>query len=195
MIIAVSGVPGVGKSKVAKLLSKQLGAELISITALVEAGKIPYAWDRPRKTKIISVRDTQKVVNKITSSRNKRTIHKIIRSPRFAKRTIFVVEGHLAHLLKSNIVFILRCKPAVLRKRLAARNWPKKKIDENVQAEILDVITAEAIKQRAKVYEIDTTHKSAKQTAIVMLRILKSAAYGKKFTPGKIEWLKPQELA
>jgi adenylate kinase len=183
MIIAISGVPGVGKSKVAKLLSKQLGAGLISITALVEAGKIPYAWDRPRKTKIISVRDTQKAVNKI------------IRSPRFAKRTIFVVEGHLSHLLKSDVIFILRCKPAVLRKRLAARNWPKKKIDENVQAEILDVITAEAIKRRAKIYEIDTTHKSAKQTAIVMLRILKSAAYGKKFKPGKIEWLKPQELA
>jgi len=183
MFISISGVPGVGKSQVAKILSRQLKAKVISITALVKAKKIPSVWDRSRKTKIISVRDTQKAVNKITNS------------PQFGKRAIFLIEGHLAHLLKSNIVFILRCKPAVLRKRLAARGWQKKKIEENIQAETLDIITAEAIKQRAKVYEIDTTHKSAKQTAIVMLRILKSAAYGKKFKPGKIGWLKPQELA
>jgi adenylate kinase len=183
MFIAISGVPGVGKSQVAKILSRQLKAKVISITALVKAKKIPSVWDRSRKTKIISVRDAQKAVSKITSS------------PQFGKRAIFLIEGHIAHMLRADTIFILRCDPHALRKRLIARKWPKTKIDENVQAETLDIITSEAISRKRNVYEIDTTHKSAKQTAIVMLRILKSAAYGKKFKPGKIEWLKPQELA
>jgi adenylate kinase len=186
MMIAISGVPGVGKSQAARILKKILDADLISITALVKAGKIPHTWDRARKTKIISVKDVQRAVDKIT------------RSPKYGKRAIFIIEGHLSHLLKSDVIFVLRCQPAVLRKRLHIRNWPKKKIDENVQAELLDIITAEAsasaTRKKAKVYEIDTTHKTARQTAIAMSKIIESKAYGKKFKPGKIAWLKSKEI-
>jgi adenylate kinase len=200
MIIAISGVPGVGKSQVAALLAKQLEAQLISITALVKAGKIPYTWDKIRRTKVVAVRDVQRAVSKITSAQR--------------ARAIFVIEGHLAHLLRADATFVLRCNPIALRKRLRARRWRKAKIEENVQAELLDVITAEALDKianrrrairkitrpsrfgkqaiRPKLYEINTTRKSPEQTARMISRILKSKAYARKFKPGRIKWLKPE---
>jgi len=178
MIIAISGVPGVGKSQVAKLLAKNLKAQPISITALLKAGKIPCTWDRSRKTKIISVRDTQYAINKITR-----------RQP----RATYVIEGHLAHLLRADKIFILRCNPEALIRRLLKRGWSKKKIAENIQAEALDIITSEAVGKRS-VYEIDTTRKSPKQTTDVMLKIMKSEAYAKRFRPGKIRWLEPRNM-
>lgn len=204
MILAISGVPGVGKTKVATLLAKALDAKLVSITALVKAGKIPYTRDPARKTKVLAIKDVQKAVNKITSARSARAISKItgaaLRPP-----AIFIVEGHLAHLLKADVVFVLRCNPAVLRQRLQSRRWPRKKVEENVQAELLDIITAEALAKitrphrigkraiyKAKLYEIDTTRKNPQATAATIARILKSAEYARKFRPGRIKWLKPE---
>ncbi|MEM7813790.1 MAG: AAA family ATPase [Candidatus Aenigmatarchaeota archaeon] len=174
MIIAVSGVPGVGKTKAAKILAKKLGASVISIAALVEAGKIPYAWDKVRRTRVVSAKDVQKAVNAAMKGKSR----------------TFVIEGHLAHLLDADAVFILRCEPSMLRRRLRARRWRAAKIEENVQAEMLDSTTAEALERKdRRVYEIDTTHRSATQTAAIMLRILRSAAYAARFRPGRVRWL------
>jgi len=177
-IIAISGVPGVGKSRVSLILARQLGADLVSLTELVKTGRIKSAWDSERKTMVLEVKDVQRAVDKTMRQ----------------KRGQYVIEGLLAHLLKADIVFILRCDPTVLRRRLLGRKWPKRKIEENVQAELLDAITVEAAGKK-NVYEIDTTHKTARQTAATIARILGSVAYGKKFRPGKISWLIEKEIA
>jgi adenylate kinase len=219
-IIAVSGVPGTGKSEVAEILARNLGAELITITSLLKAGKIPYTWDRARKTKIVSVKDVQKAIDIIIARLYAEAAKDIVIAGHHAKAAKdIVIEGHLAHLLKADATFILRCKPVVLRKRLAKRKWSEKKIEENVQAEMLDIITAEAIdkmirparyqkravrnltspyksEERAKrtihkteLYEIDTTRRSPKQTAEEMTKALKNRSFAKKLGVGKINWL------
>jgi adenylate kinase len=58
---------------------------------------------------------------------------------------------------------VLRCRPDELRKRLARRKYPEKKIRENAEAEALDVIlieTAEAF-DPPQILELDTTGRDA----------------------------------
>src|SRR3972149_9254517 len=51
--------------------------------------------------------------------------------------------SHFAHLLPSNIAIVLRCRPKILRQRLEARGWKAEKVQENVEAGGIDVITQE----------------------------------------------------
>lgn len=169
MIIAISGVPGTGKSIIAKSLAKEMNANLISIKKLLS--EIPHKYDRKRRTKIIDTKDLQKAVNK-----------KIIKGTN-------VIEGHLSHLLKSDIVIILRCNPKELNKRLKKRGWSELKIRENVQAEILDEITIEALEKhrKKKVFEIDTSRKKVDAIGIIK-KILNKYPTHKRYLAGRIDW-------
>ena len=167
MIIAISGIPGTGKTVVARLLAKQLNANLIDLKKL----KVKCRIDRKRKTKIIDQKDLQKAVNKELRKGDKR---------------INIIESHLSHLLKADFVIILRTNPLILEKRLKNRNWARKKIKENLQAEILDEITIEAMEKHRNVFEIDTTRKSKKNTIAIIQAILKKKP--KKYKPGNIDW-------
>jgi adenylate kinase len=170
MIISISGTPGTGKTIVAKMLAKKLGANLIIINDLV-GKKIPYKVDKKRKTKIIDKRDLRKAVKKeLLAGAN-------------------IIEGHMTHFIVSDYVFVLRAIPNVLKVRLKARKWPESKIKENVEAEVLDEITMEAMKVNKKVFEIDTSKTSPKKTVGVILKILNNQNRNK-YIPGKIDWTK-----
>ncbi len=173
MIIAVSGTPGIGKTSATKELKKILDFNTISIKSLVARQKIPSAYDKKRDTKIISIRDLKKGARKEVK-----------------KDRINVIEGHLAHLLDADLVIILRCRPDVLEGRMKNKGWKTGKISENIQSEILDVITAEALEnnKRVKVLEIDTTYKNPEQIAVTIKKILNSYGRQKKYIAGKIDW-------
>ncbi|HKL97497.1 MAG TPA: adenylate kinase family protein [Methanocorpusculum sp.] len=69
------------------------------------------------------------------------------------------VEGTFAHYLPCDKIIILRCRPDVLRERLAPRGYSEEKVRENLEAEALDVILIETVDVFAseQIYEIDTT--------------------------------------
>jgi adenylate kinase len=77
------------------------------------------------------------------------------------------VEGGLAHFLPCDRLAILRCRPDVLRARLEARGYLPAKVDENVEAEALDVVLCEALERHPPehVLEIETTALSPEETA------------------------------
>lgn len=77
------------------------------------------------------------------------------------------IEGHIAHLLPCTRTVILRCRPDVLRERLSRRDYSREKIDENCEAEALDVILVETLEERdpATVLEIDTTNLTSREVA------------------------------
>ena len=142
-IIAMSGVPGTGKTVVAKIAAKKLSANLIDIKALV--GKdIPYTIDKDRRTKVVGTRDVEKAVTaRLVDGLN-------------------IVDGHYSHLLRADMVIVLRCAPPTLEACLKRRRWSAAKIRENVACELLDEITQEAVGVHGekKVIEIDTTKRS-----------------------------------
>ncbi len=77
------------------------------------------------------------------------------------------VEGGLVQFLPCDRLAILRCRPDVLRARLEARGYPAAKVDENVEAEALDVVLCEALDLHPPEHllEIETTARSSEETA------------------------------
>ena len=72
------------------------------------------------------------------------------------------VEGHLAHKMDLDYCIVLRTRPDVLEERLNQRDYSQEKVEENIEAEKMDLILSEAF-ENSKIYEIDTTHKSIEE--------------------------------
>jgi adenylate kinase len=134
MMCGITGTPGTGKSAIGTELARR-GHQVVHLTATVE----PYVVgeDRDRDTRIIDV-------------------------DRWAAGFVPVdgfVEGHLAHLLPCDRIVVLRCRPDELRRRLALRKYPEKKIRENASAEAIDVCLIETVENfdPRQILELDTT--------------------------------------
>lgn len=173
MIIAISGTPATGKTSVSRELAKKLNANLISVSELAKKKTVKSRYDKKMKTRIVDIRDIKKVVEK-----------------KIEKGRINIVDSHLSHLIRADIVVVLRTRPDVLEKRMKAKKWPKGKISENIKAEILDAATIEAISEHGKnkVIEIDTTGKSAEGVAALVVKLLNNHPLQKKYRPGRIDW-------
>lgn len=170
MIISISGTPCTGKTAVAKILAKKVGANLLSINKLLH--ELNFTWDPERKTKVVDIKVLQRIINK-----------------KLTRKKINIIEGHLAHLLGAGIIVILRCNPVELQKRMRKKGWGKEKVAENMQAEILDEITIEAVEKHGKrnVFEVDTSNKKPAATAAIINKLLNSLGT-KKYRPGRIDW-------
>lgn len=172
MIVVISGTPATGKTSAGKELKKLLGAKLISISDLIARKRIASHYDRKRDTKVVRERDIKKAV-----------------AGEIEKGGANIVEGHAAHILKADYVFVLRCRPPALLKRMKGKAWTKEKVTENLEAELLDTIAIEAVEvNKKRVYEIDTSVRTEKQTAALIKKIIGSNALQKKYRAGKIDW-------
>ena len=165
MLIALSGTPGVGKTKASEILRSR-GHFVINLKQLAEENEFVVGYDEKRESKIIDIEALDHHIRKRFINGN------------------FLIEGHLSHLLSVDFVVILRCHPLVLEKRLKAKGWHEAKIRENVGAEILDVIKVEAFEVLDKVYEIDTTKKSPKEVADAIEEIIEG-----NYEEPHIDWL------
>lgn len=165
MICALTGTPGTGKSAVAALLARR-GYHTVDLSA--------YA----REHGFISGRDVARATDEVD-------VEALGRSLRLDAKMAFLV-GHFAHRLPANAVIVLRCRPAVLRKRLEARGWPPSKVRENVEAEAIDLITQESVKRTPRVYEVDTTDLTSEQSTAEVLGILMGDTEG--HAAGSIDW-------
>ena len=84
-------------------------------------------------------------------------------------------EGHTSHTLDNlEMVILLRCDPTVLRKRLTKRNYSKEKINENLEAEALNIIFEEAIENISedKIFQLDTTDQTPEQCAKKLMNFM-----------------------
>jgi adenylate kinase len=163
MLIAVTGTPGTGKTTACALLK---GVTVVDLRKLAEAHKGDFTFDKKRGSLEIDPAVMRGFIPKSDD--------------------VVVLEGNVSHLLKPDIAIVLRCSPKVLRKRLAKRKWSEKKIQENVEAEAVDVILIEAMESCKKVFEIDTTKMTARKVAGAIASII-SGERGK-YRPGDIDW-------
>lgn len=162
--ILLTGTPGTGKSTVAKVFSSMTGFKLISINEEVE--------------EYLHIEEGSKVVD----------LNKLSKKIKRLLEEDCIIEGHLAHLLGiDGVVVVLRTHPKELKRRLKEKGFSKKKLEENLEAEALDVCLIESVERYEGVYEIDTTGKEAEYVAGCITRILEGE--GEEFSPGKITWL------
>ena len=146
---ALSGTPGTGKTIVSNIIERK-GYKILRLNDIVQRFTIGY--DDERDSMIIDEKKLDKYVNSLSGD--------------------IIIEGHLSHLLTVNGVIILRCHPIELKQRLKTRNWSEKKIQENVEAEAIDIILEKALELHKSIWEIDTTGKKAIETAEELERIL-----------------------
>ena len=102
-----------------------------------------------------------------------------------------VVYGHLLPYVLGRAgaekVAVLRCEPAVLKKRLQSRGYPAEKVLENVRAELIGLVAADALRAfgRGKTFEVDTTGSTPRDVA----KAVTSVAAGGGEGAGRIDWV------
>lgn len=127
----MTGTPATGKKSVAPLLADILGLKAVELNAV--AGYRPDV-------------DTQSL---------RRAVLKLLPGA--------LIYGHLLpDVLRSrelDFVAVLRCEPSVLKRRLCARGYPGDKVVENVEAELIGVVSDASVRSfgPTTVHEYDTT--------------------------------------
>ncbi len=165
MLVAITGTPGTGKSSVCEVLARR-GYTIVDLDDVARSGGFVTGHDEARQTDEVDVdalRESLRVPAKIA-----------------------FLKGHFSHLMDVNVAVVLRCRPSVLRTRLAKRGWPESKIRENVEAEAIDSILQDAVDRLDLVYEVDTTTRQADETAGEILAILGGKSVGHE--PGSVDW-------
>lgn len=167
-IVGICGTPGTGKKTVAPKVSELLGlAGAISINSLAPQGSSEVDPKQLRKALLKS------------------------------KPAHVVLYGHLLpYLLKkeeAGFVAVLRCDPAVLRKRLVARRYPSSKVTENVEAELIGVLLYDCVKEYGDdlVREYDTTAATPEDVANAIARDARDSLAGKarRSRKAKAHWI------
>lgn len=159
MLVAITGSPGTGKTTISNeirnndFLVIDLNKTAIEKNFIIEKDKI-------RNTNIVDINKINKYIKK-----------------NFLSDKIIFIEGHLSHLLKCvDKVIILRCNPEKLKKNLIKKGWKKKKIKENIEAEILDIILCETVElhPNKNIFEIDTSNKNMLEVFQIILNLAKN---------------------
>jgi len=146
MKIVVSGTPGTGKSKFSKKLAKVLKFKYLDIKKFSKENKI---YDKIEKNCLVI--DEKKLVKELKKLKGN-----------------YVIDGHLSHYLKADYCVVCKCNLKVLKKRLEKRKYSKKKVKDNLEAEIFDVCFIDAKKIQKNVLVLDTS-KGYKMEGIVRL--------------------------
>ena len=172
MIIAITGTPGTGKTTIAQLLETK-GFIVYNLKDVAIQNKFIDGYDEDRDSIIVNIEKLDRYIRKLD------------------QKLVFI-EGHLSHLLTSvRYIVILRCHPRELRKRLDNKGWNKKKVLENIQAEILDIILGESIEihPRDYLFEIDTTNLKPNEIADMIIHLVKNNFIPEEhLTIGRIDW-------
>jgi len=175
-VYIVTGTPGTGKTTVSTILSEKLGARHIELSKFsIENGYV-IEDDVERDTKVVDMDALGSAVRDI--------IEKSV-SP-------VIIDGHYAHeLIEEPVIsflFVLRRRPWDLKSVLEARLYSSDKVWENLESEIIGIITGEALEliPSSKVFEVDISDQSPQETVNQIQRLIEGGA-----APGNpiIDWV------
>ena len=149
MIIACTGVPTTGKTFVAKAIAKKIKADYLDVNTFIAKNKLIEGYDKTLNTSLV---DIKKLTKKILP---------ILKQYKKEKKSL-VIDSHLSHYLPARYVdlcIVITCNLKTLKKRLQRRKYSKKKIQENMNAQIFDVCLLEALVSKHRVKVIDTSQR------------------------------------
>ncbi len=142
-VIIITGTPGVGKTMLATVLVRNGEYERVDLHTKYK--QISERYDKRKQCYVI---DYSKLV-KLIEKKLKETATKGV-----------VVDSHVTHFLPTKLVdlcVVLSCSNLkLLRQRLYKRKYTAKKIQENMEAEIMQVCLNEAQERGHKIVVFDT---------------------------------------
>ncbi len=144
MRLGVTGTPGVGKTTFSVELAGRLGLETIHLDdMLVEEG-------------LFRGRDWRREAYIVDMDRFSSWIRGRVVSPGVYEGLSIIYNEDSEMFDK---VIVLRCDPYTLEERLLRRGYSREKVAENLEAEILDIVYAEAVDiyGEEKVIQIDNS--------------------------------------
>lgn len=155
--ITVTGTPGTGKTKVAKLIAKQIKAKYIDVNKIIKENKLYLDYDRRLNSHNINL---NKLVN---------ILIKLIKS----SKDKLVIDSHLSHYIPRRYVdkcIVTKCDLKTLKRRLQRRWYSKVKIRNNLDSEIFDICLMEAIMNKHKIKVVDTSRGINKNKIMRLLK-------------------------
>jgi len=157
--IIITGTPCVGKSTLAIKLTQRLNWVRLDLHQHYK--EIAQTYNKEKQCYDIDLKKFQKLV----LDEKKKTTQGLI------------IDSHIAHLLPKRIVdycIVLTCSNLkTLHARLAKRNYPKRKIEENIEAEIMQVCLLEAQEKNHHILTFDTAKKTTNEIAQEINSLLK----------------------
>jgi len=142
-IICVSGSVCSGKTTVAKRLAKKLKAKYIDVNKVIKENKLAESYDKVRKCDVVDVKKLNKVLEEIIKN----------------SKENLVIDSHMSHFLSPKLVdYVVITKTSLkkLKNRLKKRGYSKKKIEENMEVEIMDICLNEAKELGHKIKIVET---------------------------------------
>ncbi|MGD0319191.1 MAG: AAA family ATPase [Nitrososphaerales archaeon] len=139
--VGITGTPGTGKKTLAPLVASKIGIPCVSL------------YDQAVASGLIKKDDPEAEVD--TAALGKFLVRQVSKPA--------LIYGHLLPyvLMGQEIgrVAVLRCEPRTLKRRLLARAYDLEKVAENVEAELIGVVSADSITAfgRQKAAEFDAT--------------------------------------
>ncbi|MCJ1486010.1 factor activating pos9 [Schaereria dolodes] len=127
--IVITGTPGVGKTIHCELLAQNTDLKHLSINKVVRERECHDGWDEELKSWII---DEDKLLDALEDQ---------------VKQGGYIIDWHACDLFPQSwidLVIVLRTDSTHLYDRLKARNYAKAKLEENIDAEIMEVLLSEA---------------------------------------------------
>ncbi|AKB67285.1 adenylate kinase family protein [Methanosarcina mazei] len=192
MLIGLTGTPGTGKTSVSKLLEKRRGWKVVYLNDLIKEEHLYSEVDEERDSVIADMEFIRERLSGILEEEKGQHAEKAKVNGE-EKENITIIESHLAHYI-TDIVIVLRAYPPELKKRLEKRGYSEEKINENAEAESIDLILAEAFEWCKKVFEVNTTGRTAEETLGDVEKIIDYILAGKEnelqeYIPGSLDWI------
>jgi adenylate kinase len=143
--VALTGTPGVGKTTLATVAATH-GWQVVDVKAWARREGCVVGRDDLDEADVI---DVDALAGKTPP-------------PRAGERLLY--EGHVSHFLPVDVAWVLRLDPDVLRERLRARGYRPEKVEENTEAEALDLILQEAMERLdGRVVQRDGTNRTPQE--------------------------------
>ena len=181
-IVVISGTPGTGKTSVSKAITEKIGGNAISLNEISVSKRFTLQYDEKRSTYVVDFNQLLPYIISLINSYKKENL------------PFLIIEGHFSDIIPNKFIdyaIVLRCHPDELTRRLQMRDYDNKKIQENIQSEILGNSINYFIQKkiRSPLIEIDTTSLSIEELSQIIIEIIVENKHIEQFTIGTIDWL------
>jgi adenylate kinase len=163
MIITITGTPGTGKTTIAKKLCEKFNFVYIDVNSIIDEFNLKDSFDKKKDCYVVDIKKLEEsvffIIKKSTKTYKKEENYKI-----------FVIDSHMSHFFenkKIDLCVVCLCNLKELKTRLEKRKYSKKKIEENLTAEIFETCLIEAQENRQNILKLKSKNLNYKINKIV----------------------------